>query len=181
MFPLWGKFDAVLNNFAKVKQLLYSLGVSSKFINLKFTNLSYYLMFVFYSQIIFGEMIDLLYKPVDCDPSSEDCSSEYDSVADDMEHDSFVVSGWWALLILQVIAGYSLMFYGFGVASERLNRRIRYVIDFKCLKCSHQPVIFHLDFSSDATFISLIRQEVGFFDTLNASSLTSQLQNDVNL
>jgi len=108
--------------------------------------------------ILFGEMIDLLYKPVDCDPASEDCSSEYDSVADDMQHDSFVVSGWWALLIVQVITGYSLMYYGFGVASERLNKRIR-----------------------DAAFISLIRQEVGFFDTLNASSLTSQLQNDVNL
>jgi len=108
--------------------------------------------------ILFGEMIDLLYKPVDCDPASEDCSSEYDSVADDMQHDSFVVSGWWALLMVQVIIGYSLMYYGFGVASERLNKRIR-----------------------DAVFISLIRQEVGFFDTLNASSLTSQLQNDVNL
>ena len=72
-------------------------------------------------------MIDLLYKPVDCDPASEDCSSEYDSVADDMQHDSFVVSGWWALLIVQIITGYSLMYYGFGVASERLNKRIRYV------------------------------------------------------
>jgi len=108
--------------------------------------------------IVFGEMIDLLYKPVDCD-SSDDCSSsDYDEVADDMQHDSFVVAVWWTLIILQTLVGYSLMYYGLGVASERLNKRVR-----------------------EAAFISLIRQEVGFFDTLNPSSLTSQLQNDVTL
>ena len=103
-------------------------------------------------------MIDLLYRPVYCDGSLSDCSLYYETIADGIKRDSYIVSLWWALIILMAFVGYSLMFFGFGCASERLNKRIR-----------------------NAAFMSLIRQEVAFFDGLNASSLTSQLQNDVNL
>jgi len=103
-------------------------------------------------------MIVLLYRPVYCDGSLSDCSLYYETIADGIKRDSYIVSLWWALIILMAFVGYSLMFFGFGCASERLNKRIR-----------------------NAAFMSLIRQEVAFFDGLNASSLTSQLQNDVNL
>ena len=50
----------------------------------------------------------------------------------------------------------ALVFYGFGYATERINKRIR-----------------------DMMFSSLMRQEVAFFDKRSVGSITSQLQDDV--
>jgi len=50
----------------------------------------------------------------------------------------------------------TLMYYGLRVTSFRLSKRLR-----------------------DGVFTSLIRQEVGFFNTLDISALVSQLQDDV--
>jgi len=103
-------------------------------------------------------MVDVLFKPVFCDDDEEDdCDSKFDDKADDMEEDSYKLSFGWAALIVQTVIGFTMMYYGLGVASNRLGKRLR-----------------------DNAFQSLIRQEVGFFDTLNVSSLTSQLQDDAN-
>lgn len=48
-----------------------------------------------------------------------------------------------------------LLFYGFGYASERMNKRVR-----------------------DAAFTSLVRQEVAYFDVRSVGAITSELQED---
>ena len=48
-----------------------------------------------------------------------------------------------------------MTFWGFGTASERLNKRVR-----------------------DSAFSALLRQEVGFFDKRSVGSITSELQDD---
>ena len=54
-----------------------------------------------------------------------------------------------------LLIGNVLLFYGFGTASERMNKRVR-----------------------DAAFCSLIRQDVEFFDKRSVGSISSQLQDD---
>jgi len=58
------------------------------------------------------------------------------------------------VIVIQAI-GFVLLYYGFGTASERMNKRVR-----------------------DAAFTSLIRQEIGYFDLHPAAILTTQLQDD---
>jgi ABC-type multidrug transport system fused ATPase/permease subunit len=72
-----------------------------------------------------------------------------------MQHRSYAVAGFWGALIVLCIAGNLLQFYGFGYASDRLNKRIR-----------------------DMSFLALLRQEVAFFDKRGVGSLLSQLQDD---
>jgi ATP-binding cassette, subfamily B (MDR/TAP), member 1 len=48
-----------------------------------------------------------------------------------------------------------LTFWGFGLVSERLSKRVR-----------------------DMTFKALLRQEVGYFDIHSVGSITSRLQDD---
>ena len=100
--------------------------------------------------------LDLLYTTVYCEDTN--CSSYYQSVAESMRSESFRISAYWAIVILMSLTGQSVVCLYFGKASEKLTKRIR-----------------------DITFISLIRQEVGFFDSINAGDLTSQLQEDTRL
>jgi len=72
-----------------------------------------------------------------------------------MRQRSFEVAGYWAVLVVACLLGNVVTFWGFGSASERLNKRVR-----------------------DASFSSLMRQEVGFFDKRNVGTITSQLQDD---
>ena len=51
-----------------------------------------------------------------------------------------------------------MVFYGFGTASERMNKRVR-----------------------DSAFTSLLRQEISYFDSKSVGSLTSQLSDDAAL
>jgi ATP-binding cassette subfamily B (MDR/TAP) protein 1 len=83
------------------------------------------------------------------------CEEYWQNARDDMRTESFAVAGYWALLILDCIVGNLLLYWGFGMASERLNKRVR-----------------------DQSFTALIRQEVAFFDQHNVGSITSQLQDD---
>lgn len=53
------------------------------------------------------------------------------------------------------LLGNTLLFYGFGTATERMSKRLR-----------------------DASFKSLIRQEVAYFDSRSVSAITSQLSDD---
>merc|ERR1711862_25032 len=56
------------------------------------------------------------------------------------------------------LIGNILVYYGFGIATERMNKRVR-----------------------DSSFKSLVRQEVAYFDTRPVSAITSQLSDDAAL
>jgi ATP-binding cassette, subfamily B (MDR/TAP), member 1 len=72
------------------------------------------------------------------------CDEYWDDQADVMRIKSFRTAGWWGMVFAICIIGNVLTFYGFGMASERLSKRVR-----------------------DASFAALLRQEVGFFGTLS--------------
>jgi ATP-binding cassette, subfamily B (MDR/TAP), member 1 len=107
--------------------------------------------------VMFSETIDLLFRQVynctgeasntpicpmtvtDC-VQFETCLEYWNSVANNMQDDSFVLAIYWFLLMICCFIGNILVYWGFGMASERLNKRVR-----------------------DSTFSSLVRQEVAFF------------------
>jgi len=112
--------------------------------------------------ILFSETINLLFTPVlKCNDSTGvpppflTCEDYWNSTADYMRTESFKVAGYWAALFVGCILGNLIMFWGFGTATERLNKRIR-----------------------DSSFLALLRQEVAFFDKRSVGSITSQLQDD---
>ena len=113
--------------------------------------------------VLFSETIDLLFKPVFKCPAADGtiplgfptCQDYWDDIGDDMQDRSFALAGYWAIVLFGCIAGNMLTFYGFGTASERLNKRLR-----------------------DSSFTALLRQEVAFFDMRSVGSITSQLQDD---
>jgi ATP-binding cassette subfamily B (MDR/TAP) protein 1 len=118
-------------------------------------------------QIVFADMIELLYKQVyPCDdidgppPPSPytDCSDYIDSTVDDIRTLSYEITAKWAVIIGFTMLGNTLLFYGFGTASERMNKRVR-----------------------DVSFESLIRQEIAYFDEHTVGFITSQLQDDAAL
>ena len=108
--------------------------------------------------LLFSETIDLLFRPifkctgaVDETPICPDlpnlvcvqyetCDEYWNTSADMMQNDSFYLSLYWTLVLVGCIVGNVLLFWGFGMASERLNKRVR-----------------------DSAFSSLVRQEVAFF------------------
>mmetsp|Transcript_19313 Transcript_19313/g.35040 ORF Transcript_19313/g.35040 Transcript_19313/m.35040 type:complete len:473 (+) Transcript_19313:2973-4391(+) len=117
--------------------------------------------------IVFADMIELLYMPVyPCDdidgppPPSPytDCSDYIDSTVDDIRTLSYEVAAKWAVIIGFTMLGNTLLFHGFGTASERMNKRVR-----------------------DSSFESLIRQEIAYFDEHTVGFITSQLQDDAAL
>lgn len=122
-------------------------------------------------------MVDLLYWAVyKCDdntdnktatllvPNSETvlinsiCETYWGTSADDMKALSLNIT--WGLLGLMVVSvlGGVFLFYGFGKASEKMNKRVR-----------------------NAAFDSLVRQEVGYFDLRPVGLITSELQEDAAL
>jgi len=113
--------------------------------------------------VLFAETIHLLFRPVnDCTPeflaannAFEGCQEYWQYIAHDMRHQSFELAGYWLVVAFGSIFGNMLTVWGFGMASERLNKRVR-----------------------DSAFAALIRQEVGYFDKRSVGSITSQLQDD---
>ena len=95
----------------------------------------------------------LIYPPV-ASPF-ENCQQYWDYVRDDMREKSFTISYIYIGLMVAALLGNILVFYGFGTATERMNKRVR-----------------------DASFNNLVRQEVAYFDTRPVSSITSQLSDD---
>jgi ATP-binding cassette subfamily B (MDR/TAP) protein 1 len=87
----------------------------------------------------------------------------------------------WGVLGIMVIGtvGHILLFYAFGKASERILKRVSNAkqspVELVLLitNCSQQV--------RDAAFISLMRQEVGYFDLRPFGVITSQLQQDASL
>jgi ATP-binding cassette subfamily B (MDR/TAP) protein 1 len=72
-----------------------------------------------------------------------------------MQELSFTISYIYAGMTILSLLGNTLVFYGFGTATERINKRVR-----------------------DASFKNLMRQEVAYFDTRSVSGITSQLSDD---
>lgn len=111
---------------------------------------------------IFAYMIDVLYTVVEpCPPVPDefvDCPAYFDDTADWMRNRSFQIFYGYLATIVTTLVGFALLFWGFGVASERMNKRVR-----------------------DAAFTSLMRQEVGWFDLRSPNSLTSRLADDAAL
>lgn len=72
------------------------------------------------------------------------CDDFYDTTASNMRESSWKIAvACVAVIVVQAI-GFILLYYGFGTASERMNKRVR-----------------------DAAFTSLIRQEVAFYGTIH--------------
>jgi ATP-binding cassette, subfamily B (MDR/TAP), member 1 len=109
--------------------------------------------------VMFSETIDLLFRPVFTCTGDKDstplckfsrpdvvcvqfpsCEDYWNSVASDMQDDSFILALYWFIILVGCIVGNVLVIWGFGMASERLNKRVR-----------------------DSSFSSLVRQEVAFF------------------
>jgi ATP-binding cassette subfamily B (MDR/TAP) protein 1 len=104
-------------------------------------------------QIFLAYTIELLYRPVlGCD---EDGQPTCDSIANDMQIESFKIAYGWIGVLVSTVVGNVILFHCFGTASERMNKRVR-----------------------DKAFRSLLRQEVAFFDNHSIGSLSSQLQDD---
>lgn len=61
-------------------------------------------------------------------------------------------------ILFSTVVGFVLLFWGFGQASERMNKRVR-----------------------DDAFLSLMRQEVGWFDLRSAGAIGAQLADDAAL
>ncbi|KAL9190432.1 hypothetical protein ACHAXT_007643 [Thalassiosira profunda] len=115
--------------------------------------------------IIFAYMVEYLYYPVlGCDEEVfvpepyTTCEEYHTSVADELRTISLQLTWGWLGVIGAVMIGDILVFYGFGSASERMNKRVR-----------------------DSVFTSLLRQEIAFFDAHTVGSLTSRLSDDAAL
>jgi ATP-binding cassette subfamily B (MDR/TAP) protein 1 len=109
-------------------------------------------------------MIELLYfNPVfPCDDSidlplfiNSTCQEYWDGTRDEMRELSFRISYIYIALMVLALLGNTLVFYGFGTATERMSKRLR-----------------------DVSFKSLMRQEVAYFDSRSVSAITSQLSDD---
>jgi len=120
--------------------------------------------------VMFAQTITLLFRVI---PSCKDddvtavnaffmqefdtCQDAFDWAADDMRQESFVLSAYWVIVAAGCIGGNMLTLWGFGMASERLNKRVR-----------------------DSAFSALLRQEVAFFDKRSVGNITTQLEEDAS-
>jgi ATP-binding cassette, subfamily B (MDR/TAP), member 1 len=86
------------------------------------------------------------------------CQDYYDSIAHQMRRRSWKILYAFIVLIGCTLIGSTLLFWGFGKASEKMNKRVR-----------------------DSAFASLLRQEVAWFDVHTVGALTSQLAEDAAL
>ena len=123
---------------------------------------------------VFAFMIETLYNPVSscdeetglvCIPLQEgeycetvgDCEVYYNDRAEEIQDISFKVAYGLIGILVAALVGHALVWYGFGTASERINKKVR-----------------------DDVFESLIRQEVGWFDQQSVGDITSQLSDDTS-
>ena len=117
--------------------------------------------------VVFAYMIDLLYYPVfKCDSgivtagatvlyTYNTCEEYWNKEADYLRQFSFEVSYAWLAIIASTLIGNVLLFYGFGAATERMNKRIR-----------------------DSIFVALMRQDLTYYDSHSVSKLSTKLEDD---
>eukprot|EP00980_Cylindrotheca_fusiformis_P019676 scaffold6870_cov121-Cylindrotheca_fusiformis.AAC.3 len=116
---------------------------------------------------VFAYMIEVFYRytePCNDDPAAgllfipgghPTCQIYWDTVADDMKDLSINIIFLLLGLICCTLVGCVIMFKAFGMATERINKRVR-----------------------DETFKALVRQEVSWFDVRAVGEITSQLSDD---
>jgi ATP-binding cassette, subfamily B (MDR/TAP), member 1 len=107
-------------------------------------------------------MIEVLYTPVEtCAAQANEpsvCNMYYHEIAQFMKQRAMdIFYGYLGTMVVTTI-GFTLLFWGFGSASERMNKRVR-----------------------DSAFASLLRQEVAWFDMRSPSFITAQLAEDAAL
>ena len=108
-------------------------------------------------------MIEVLLTPVaPCPPVPTDifidCDAYFSYVADDMQDRSLKIFYGFVGLLFSTMFGFTILFWGFGVATERMNKRVR-----------------------DGAFTSLLRQEIAWHDHQSPNALTSRLSDDAAL
>jgi ATP-binding cassette, subfamily B (MDR/TAP), member 1 len=109
-------------------------------------------------------MMEILYAPVQaCPPTSDDaynsdCHCYWSDIADYMQAKSLKVFYAYVGVIFTALLGFTLLFWGFGIAKEKMNRRVR-----------------------DAAFTSLLRQEVAWYDVRSPGAIASRLSDDAAL
>jgi ATP-binding cassette subfamily B (MDR/TAP) protein 1 len=112
-------------------------------------------------KFVFAYMVELLYYPVtfcDVGATPDECTEYWEESADYMADLSLAVFYGLIGIIFSSVFGNVLLFYGFGTATERMNKRVR-----------------------DAAFQSLVRQEISWFDVRSVGSITTQLSDDAAL
>jgi len=112
---------------------------------------------------VFAYMIEILLTPVfPCPPVPDadfsDCDDYWSYVADDMQERSLKVFYGFVGILFSTMFGFTLLFWGFGVATERMNKRTR-----------------------DGAFRSLLRQEIAWHDQHSPNALTARLSDDAAL
>ncbi len=85
----------------------------------------------------------------------ESCEAYQLGNAKAIEDLSYNVTYGWLGLIGATMIGNVLLFYGFGTATERMNKRVR-----------------------DDIFTALLRQDVGYYDTHSVGKLSTQIEDD---
>ena len=118
---------------------------------------------------VFAFLVKAIYYPVgSCDdnmdpptmwyPEFETCQEYWDDSAEYMKDLSYKVFYGLLGLIGASMVGNMLMIYGFGTATERMNKRVR-----------------------NSAFKNLVRQEVAYFDLHPVGTITTQLSDDAAL
>lgn len=113
--------------------------------------------------LTFGHTLSVLfYRVYPCsaghvpsNPYGDTCAAYWDGTAHYLRHQSYKLAAYWLVVGFGAIVGNMLTYWGFGMASERLSKRVR-----------------------DDAFSALVRQEVSFFDKRSVGSITSELQDD---
>lgn len=113
--------------------------------------------------LTFGHTLGTLFRAVPhCSPGNvpfnsygDTCEAYWKGTAHDIRYTSYRLAGYWIIIGVGAVIGNILTYWGFGMASERLNKRVR-----------------------DGAFSSLVRQEVSYFDKRSVGKITSQLQDD---
>lgn len=111
--------------------------------------------------IAFAYMIELLFKPVfPCSRERtidgfDSCEEYWDFEADELKRLSVNVTWGWVAIIGATLIGNILLFYGFGTATERMNKRVR-----------------------DDVFVALMRQEVSYYDSHKIGNISTSLEDD---
>lgn len=114
--------------------------------------------------VVFAYMIELLFRPVYfCNDTNSTtlpdgfatCQDYWDYEAGEIQDLSLNVTYGWLGLVAATLIGNVLLFYGFGTATERMNKRVR-----------------------DAVFTALMRQDIEYYDTHTIAKLSSQIEDD---
>jgi len=113
--------------------------------------------------VVFAYMVQVIYEPVyPCDLDSSEnydsCEQYYDSVADDLRTKSFYLTFGWLGVMACCLIGFVLLHFGFGFATERMNKRVR-----------------------DAVFVALMKQDVSYYDKNSVGNLATSIEEDAGM